>query len=470
MPAPIPEKHMTKTTIKSKWKATVAVAMSNYIEAGSIIAIATSMSLWQAEFGLDSLAVGLLSALSANAFGAAIGAAIGGPLCDRYGRKFIYTYDLMLYMFGTLFAIFAMNFSMLLIAFVLTGIAVGAGVTAAWTYIAEEAPDTRRAGHVGVAQLAWSIGPMIGYLLAALLAPLGLLGSRIIFAHLFVIAFITWWIRRGLSESKRWKKKNANPNSAGTYRSLFQLFTDKKNIGALLFLIGVYGLWNTVAGQAGIFQPRIYEATGLTDARSQYLLQVLVWGLTSAATFWGFMRYGDKLPRRWLYCFGAALGIVAWAMLIYGPPGWFSLLVFAFGWGISSGLGAQAFYGLWGAELFATRYRASAQGMMFMLVRVMTGVLSLWFPLMLEQTGIHGVGVVILGLLVAALLIGTIGAPNTQGKTLEQIEIERYGRLLDVDDDTTDEGTADHSASNNADSADLVSEPRPANPSVVREV
>lgn len=425
---------MTGTTVSSKWKATIAVAMSNYIEAGSIIAIATSMSLWQTEFGLDSLAVGLLSALSANAFGAAIGAAIGGPLSDRYGRKFIYTYDLILYMIGTVFAIFAANFTMLLIGFVLTGIAVGAGVTAAWTYIAEEAPDGRRAGHVGVAQLAWSIGPMIGFLLAAILEPMGLLGSRIIFAHLFVIAFITWWVRRGLSESERWKAKNASPHSVGTYRGIAELFMSKKNILALVFLIGVYGLWNTVAGQAGIFQPRIYEATGLTDARSQYLLQVLVWGLTSAATFWGFMRYGDRVPRKWLYCFGAGLGIIAWAVLIYGPAGWFSLLVFAIGWGISSGLGAQAFYGLWAAELFATRYRASAQGFMFMIVRVMVGVLSLWFPLMLEQVGIHGVGVLILGLLIAALLIGTIWAPKTQGKTLEEIEIERYGRLLDAND------------------------------------
>ena len=251
---------MKDTTTSSKWKATVAVAMSNYIEAGSIIAIATSISLWQTEFGLDSIAVGLLSALSANAFGAAIGAAIGGPLCDRYGRKFIYTYDLILYMFGTLFAVFAFNFGSLLLGFVLTGIAVGAGVTAAWTYIAEEAPDGRRAGHVGVAQLAWSIGPMIGFLLAALLEPMGLLGSRIIFAHLFVIAFITWWVRRGLSESRRWSQKQSNPRTVGTYRGIFEMFTKKKNITALLFLIGVYGLWNTVAGQAGIFQPRIYEA------------------------------------------------------------------------------------------------------------------------------------------------------------------------------------------------------------------
>ena len=57
------------------WKTTISVAMSNYIEAGSIIAIATSLAFWQAEFGISNFAVGLLAALSANAFGAAIGAA-----------------------------------------------------------------------------------------------------------------------------------------------------------------------------------------------------------------------------------------------------------------------------------------------------------------------------------------------------------------------------------------------------------
>lgn len=36
------------------WKATISVAMSNYIEAGSIIAIATSLGFWQDEFGISN--------------------------------------------------------------------------------------------------------------------------------------------------------------------------------------------------------------------------------------------------------------------------------------------------------------------------------------------------------------------------------------------------------------------------------
>jgi len=429
------------TTVAKKrgitgWKATIAVAMSNYIEAGAIIALATSLTLWQDAFGFDDSLVGVIAAVSANAFGAALGALIGGPLCDRLGRKFIYTYDLILFMIGALMITFTASTGLLVLGVVLMGIAVGAGVPASWTYIAEEAPSESRAAHVGTAQLAWSIGPAIGFALAILVEPWGVNGSRMIFFHLFVIAAVTWWVRRGLPESTRWKEQREAELASGVKISFFSgmrgLLAERKNWGALLFLLGVYGLWNTVAGQAGIFQPRVYAAAGVESATQQNLLQVLVWVLTAAATYFGFMKYGDKVSRRWLYFAGALLGVVAWVVLIFAPPGAFSLLFYAVAWGISAGIGAQAFYGLWTAELFATKYRASAQGVLFMLARVMVGLLSLVFPVLLTSMGLAKLGLLIIGLLVAALLIGTIWAPETRGKTLEEIELARYGAKVDA--------------------------------------
>ena len=135
------------------WKATIAVAMANYIEAGSIIAAASSLTLWQAYLNIDSMGVGLLSALSANAFGAAIGALIGGPLTDKFGRKFIFSYDLLVYMIGVALIAASVNFPMLLIGTIITGLAVGAGVPVSWTYIAEESPQDKRAAHE--VQLKW---------------------------------------------------------------------------------------------------------------------------------------------------------------------------------------------------------------------------------------------------------------------------------------------------------------------------
>ncbi|MGH3580894.1 MAG: MFS transporter [Mycobacterium sp.] len=417
------------------WRATISVAMSNYIEAGSIIAIATSLGFWQTAFGISNFAVGLLAALSANAFGAAIGAMLGGPLCDRFGRKAIYTYDLLVYMAGVLLAAFAVNFAMLLTAFIITGIAVGAGVPASWTYIAEQAPSQERAKHVGTAQLAWSVGPLIGFALAAALAPMGLLGSRLIFLHLFVVAAVVWWVRQGLAESQIWKDEGQHESASLTTsvgnRGLRGLFSRKVNISALLFLGGIYLFWNTVAGQAGIFMPRVYDTAGLHSPVAQNLLQVLVWGCTVAATYFGFMRYADRMSQRLLYVIGAALGILGWIVLVaFTDSGVPTMLVFAVLWGISAGIGAQAFYSLWASELFATPYRASAQGVMFFVVRTATGLLSYFFPTLLAATGLTTVGILLVALLTIALVIGAVWAPSTQGKTLQQIEVERYGAAI----------------------------------------
>jgi inositol transporter-like SP family MFS transporter len=421
------------------WRATISVAMSNYIEAGSIIAIATSLGFWQSAFGISNFAVGLLAALSANAFGAAIGAILGGPLCDRFGRKAIYTYDLLVYMVGVLLATFAVNFTMLLVAFVVTGIAVGAGVPASWTYIAEQAPSTDRAKHVGTAQLAWSIGPLVGFALAAALAPLGLFGSRLIFAHLFVVAAIVWWVRQGLAESQIWTEEGQHDDTsvASTVgvRGLRGLFSRRNNITALLFLGGIYLFWNTVAGQAGIFMPRVYDAAGLHSPVAQDLMQVLVWGATVVATYFGFMRYADRMSQRLLYVIGAALGIVGWIVLVaFTDGGVPTMLVFAVLWGVSAGIGAQAFYSLWASELFATPYRASAQGVMFFAVRSVTGLLSYFFPTLLAATGLTVVGILLVALLTVAMVIGAVWAPNTRGKTLKEIETERYGSPITDDE------------------------------------
>ncbi len=188
-------------------KATITVAMSNYLEAGSIVAGAGGLTLWMEYLNLNDAKLGLLGALSANGFGSAIGAFLGGILVDKYGRKFIYKYDLLVYMLGILLIMFSFNFPMLLVGYVVTGIAVGAAIPAAWTYIAEEAPKGERAARVGWGQFAWSIGPAITLFLSVLLAPLGLLGSRIIFAQLFVVALITWIMQEEINESTIWTEE-----------------------------------------------------------------------------------------------------------------------------------------------------------------------------------------------------------------------------------------------------------------------
>ena len=98
---------------KSSLKSTIAVYLTNYLDAGAIVAGASGLSLWQNYLGLTEGHLGFLNAISANCLGAAIGAIIGGFLADKYGRKAIYTYNMLIYMIGVLLVVFTVNFPML---------------------------------------------------------------------------------------------------------------------------------------------------------------------------------------------------------------------------------------------------------------------------------------------------------------------------------------------------------------------
>ena len=111
-----------------------------------------------------------------------------------------------------------------------------------------------------------------------------------------------------------------------------------------------------------------------------------------------------------------------------------TMLVFAVLWGISSGIGAQAFYGLWASELFATPYRASAQGVMFFVVRNVHRPAELLLPDAARRDRPDRRRTCCWSACSrVALIIGAVWAPKTQGKTLQEIEIERYGAPISPD-------------------------------------
>ncbi|MDQ0298115.1 inositol transporter-like SP family MFS transporter [Salibacterium salarium] len=421
-----------KKVEKGSLAATLSVSMSNYLEAGSIVAGAAGLTLWVEYLGLTDTTVGLLGALSANGFGAAVGALISGFLVDRYGRKFIYKYNLLVYMLGILLIVFSFSFPMLLIGYVITGVSVGAGIPPSWTYIAEEAPEKERAARVGWGQFAWSMGPAVVLLLSVALAPLGLLGSRIIFFQLFLIAFFTWLFQRKIDESSIWeeqKKQEKTTNQGGIFNkeNLKELFTNKANLHAITLLVGVYAFWNMVAGVMGYFMPYIYETVGNLSSAHANLLQAFLWVLTVISTYFVFIKFGDRVNRKLIFCVSAVMGIVAWVILSFGGMGTVELLAFVILWGLAAGFGAQAFYGLWSAELFHTKYRAAAQGFLFCTARVLVGLISLIIPAMITTLGFQTAGAVMIGFLVIHMAVGLTLAPETRGKSLEEIQDERYG-------------------------------------------
>ena len=262
----------------SAWKKTLIAGLISYIDAGSIVAGASGLSMWQDYLGMSSVQMGLLAALSSNTGGAAIGALIGGKICDKYGRKFVYNYALLFYMVGVLMICMATNYPMFLLGYVIIGLMVGADVVASWTFIAEEAPSKDRAKHCGSAQVAWMLGPVVVFLASIPLNSMfGLLGNRIIFAHLIVVAAWIWYQRLKMPESTEWVEahKREQELEAKGIKARKVHYSDILHgtcLKTVVMLCAVYTLWNLAASTNGFFMPYVYEHVGnLSNAMSLFL-------------------------------------------------------------------------------------------------------------------------------------------------------------------------------------------------------
>jgi MFS transporter, SP family, inositol transporter len=426
---------------RASWKNTILAGLANYIDAGSIVAGAAGLTLWTTMFHLSSSFVGLIGAVSSNAISAGIGALIGGRLCDKLGRKKIYQWDMLFYAFGLLFIIFAASSWMLLVGYVIAGLAVGADVPASWTLIAELAPDRARGRHSGVAQVLWYCGPVIVLLLSLALSPLGVLGIRIVFAHLFVLAICLWFARRSMKESGIWTAAEqavrerasraaggAGPDdvvvtSLGHVRELF----NRRNVGAMLFLIGMYGVWNLWAGTNGFFLPFILRTVGSESQAMSVTIQCISFAAGIASIYFVFMRLVDRVDQKMLFGAGALLQVIGMLLLSLFRLTEPVALGYVLLSGIGGGFGQQSFFQLWSGELFPTLLRSTAQGLMFAVVRIALGFWSLYVPT-LSKTGFSTLAWILTGFVAFSGLIGFLFAPRNEGKTLAQIQQERHGR------------------------------------------
>jgi len=407
---------------REDWKNTILAGLANYIDAGSIVAGAVALALWQKEYGLDDSLLGLIAAFGPNAIAAGIGALIGGRLCDLLGRKKIYQYDMLFYAFGMLWLVFAMNAWMVIIGFFLVGLAVGADIPASWSLIAEMAPDKKRGKHSGVAQVLWYLGPVVVLLMALALNSLGLLGVRFIFAHLAILAIALTFLRSKMQESQRWVEAQQSGETAqrGRWQDLFT----RQHIGSMAFLTGTYLFWNLWAGTNGFFFPYILSTVGSQTQVVSVAVQTLSFLLGMASIFFIFMKLADKVNQRLLFGISAVTQVIGMALLAIFPLTLPIAIIHVFLMSVGGGFGAQSFFQLWSSEMFPTALRATAQGVMFAIVRIVLGVFSFFVPA-LVATGFHTLAWILVGFLAISGVIGFVWAPRNEGKSLEQLDAER---------------------------------------------
>ena len=184
-------------------------------------------------WALDALDVGLVSFIiaqltvqwrlspgeaswiaSVGFVGMAVGAALGGLLADRLGRRQVFALTLLAY--GLMTGVSALSWSLaaLLVFRFLVGLGLGAELPVASTLVSEFAPARIRGRVVVVLESFWAVGWTLAALIGFLVVPRGEDGWRWALAIGAVPALYAVVVRLGLPESVRFLESKGRHDEA----------------------------------------------------------------------------------------------------------------------------------------------------------------------------------------------------------------------------------------------------------------
>jgi putative MFS transporter len=114
----------------------------------------------------------------------AIGAIIAGVMGDYLGRRFLYSFNLLIYAVGALISALAINYDMYLLGRIVVGLGLGGEIAVGLTLISEVVPLSIRGQYTGLV----NVGPGFGIFAVAAIAVI-FLGP---FAGVFGGALVSW--------------------------------------------------------------------------------------------------------------------------------------------------------------------------------------------------------------------------------------------------------------------------------------
>ncbi len=368
--------------------------------------------------GLGEASLALL--LGASLGATALGGILFGNLADRFGRKTVLSWTILVYSLGTFMCGFARGATWLLVFRVVTGLGVGGEWATGQTLVGETFPARMRARFAAVMQTGAPLGIAMaalvgGFVEPALVARLGEeWGWRGCFFLSVLPALLVVVIRRHMPESDVWQERRQRQHApeSGHLRellvtpSLRRLFV----LGLVLALTDMSAYWFTYA-----WLPKyLYDQLGFSMARSGLWMLV-----TQAGGLLGYLSFGivaDWRGRRVAYSGFSlvwAVGLLAitwfWSSIAVWPA-----LTLAFMFIVGFGTGNFSGYGPIFSEIFPTKVRNTAMGTAFNLAR---GV-QFFTPLIITQVAArYGLGG---GISLASLFAIFTGAwvwmlPETRG-------------------------------------------------------
>ena len=404
-------------------------------------------------------------AASSLLIGCMFGAAVGGPLGDRFGRK------PMLFVCAAIFSLSGIGSGLApdLTSYTWSrlwgGLAIGAVSVLSPLYIAEISPEKSRGRLVSLYQLAIVVGILVSFFVNLLIQQHGTAqpavlvngvseswntayGWRWMLGVLVLPSLIFGLLLLPLPESPRWLMKRGRRAEAektlarisgkeAAARELTQIeealgeesgkvselfrggFGTAMMVGIFLAIFSQFGGINAIM----YYGPELFKTAG-AGADQAFVSTVILGCVNLLATF-GAIALIDKIGRKTLLIIGVSVQVAALALVgtlyhMQGNPFVLLAAIILFLIGFAASTGAVTWVVI--SEIFPTRLRGQAMGIAVLFLWGADYVVSQTFPMLVEGIGPANT-FYIYGLCAAIGLVFTIfKVPETKGRTLEEIE------------------------------------------------
>jgi len=397
--------------------------------------------------------------VSMTFLGMTLGSLLTGFLGDRYGRRFTYQANLVIFGLASLGAAFAPSMLVLIVLRGIMGLGLGAEIVAGFSTMTEFVPPQARGKWMGALSIFVVTSLPVSALASTLIVPQ--LGPRFGWRAMFVLAglgaLVVWYMRKALPESPRWLESiGRTEESEAILRSIEDEVA--REHGALPPPVSSKPAPPTRSA-AALLSPTLLPRM-VVGIITLIVANTLIYGfVTWLPTF--FVHEGRSVARSFLYSFimsagapiGSAIGtltadswgrkpsiIGASAMtILFGSFYPFVqnptlLLTTGFVLVVSIYVQVTLLFAIYIPELFPTDVRMRAAGICNTFGRGATMITPFLVVTLLRSSGIGGVLSMMIGLLVVQIIVVFFFGVEPKNLRLEEMdsEVSPSGQLSEV--------------------------------------
>lgn len=395
-------------------RALVAAALGWMLDSFDVMLYALVLAALMRDLAMDAPTAGLLGSVTLLA--SAAGGLMFGVIADRYGRTRALMGSILIYSVFTAACGFSQTVWQLAVFRICLGLGMGGEWASGAALVSETWPDEHRGKALGFMQSSWAVGYGAAAIVTAIVMPIW--GWRGVFFVGVLPALLTIWIRRSVKEPAVWQQQHDAGRRSSLSSGFSQMFAPgMRGVTTALTLMNactMFAWWGFNLWLPGYLAlPVAAGGVGLsTTTMSGFVvaMQVGMW--------FGYVTFGyasDWMGRRRayvVYLLTAAVLILLYVsirvpvlLLLLGP------FVAFFATGYFTGFGAVT------AELYATSFRATAQGFTYNVGRVASAVAPFAVGSLSQSYGFRGaLSVCSVAFVLAAVF--WIWIPETRGRRL----------------------------------------------------